>query len=298
VSHRSWDVALAEPPERRIGRAGLVVRTSVGVLALDADAGELARLPGIPKDGYTSPLALSPDGSRLLLLEQRTGSAGRLHLVTLATGAAVRFDPPAGTHDRVGAISPDGDELAVLSTVGDEAVLARLAVSTGVRRRLWSAPGGWSDESAVSWSPDGRLVAATYLDEETDDGEEYAVTVVVDAAGARLARLHDANLLPASNGAWTRHGHLAVVDEETGNLHLVTPDGSEGPAIRATDPGHVRAVLGDRIVVDGAAPGRTVLTLAELDGSGGRPLLALRPRAAVTFLDLAPAALRDAGLLG
>jgi hypothetical protein len=190
-------------------------------------------------------------------------------------------------------MSPDAGRVAVLSTARDGAVLAVVDVATGARWPIWSAPGGWSAESGVSWSSDGRRIAVTYLEEDAEEDEERAVTVVVDPAGTVLARLVDANVPPASHGAWTGDGDLAVTHEDDGELHVVALSGAAPVAVGTGHRGEVLAVVGDRLVTDGSDRERTILLTTALDGTAPRPLVRVRPRLAVHFVDLAPTLLSD-----
>jgi hypothetical protein len=305
VDGEFWDVDLASLPERVVERARLLVATKhqgIGVAAvLDADGGRWVRVPDLPSPvgAHDSvPLALSPDGRHLLLLAARRRVLDGLCLHELATGRQRWYDAHAGPgQDWLASVSPDGARIATLTVAGrdfDATVSVHLIdIADGARRLLWSSPGSWSNESAVGWSPDGSLIAATHLTK----GEEWACAVIDTATGTVLALDEQTVSLPSPNGTWTPEGHLVTLRED----ELVEI------AVTAFRPAYKRTVCGpgDAIplaIMDGrlihhdrrpitkaAEPVRDLIT-TNLDGTDPRPFLTLRRTTSVRTIDTAPAA--------
>src|SRR5207248_3840963 len=92
----------------------------------------------------------------------------RLLLHTMATGASELIAHVHGHHDTCAAFAPDGRTIAALARHEDQAVLCTVDLTTGSRRPLWSRAGAASADPVVTWSPDGRFIAATYLTAEDD----------------------------------------------------------------------------------------------------------------------------------
>ncbi|WP_093859034.1 hypothetical protein [Streptomyces sp. TLI_053] len=273
-------------PVRRAAFAALV-RPPEGASTLllsDADTGELVGVAGLPGRPEAVPLALSRDGTHLLL---RTGPEDRpardLVLLRLATGERQGFD--AGTDGLVeqAALSPEGRSMATL--VDEDGVRVDVTdLETGARKPLWSA-GGWRSDSGVAWSPDGTLLAVGFIDEEQDRTD----TVVLSLAdGSALARYEGLAALGSPNGAWTGERELLLVEEFSDEsipplfLHDVATGG-----VRRFDrvPEHVGGALA-------VAAGRLVQVLpgglfgCALDGTDPRPVLGLPPTYEVGFFDV------------
>lgn len=223
----------------------------------------------------------------------------RLCLVTLATGAQRWFDPLDGPgFDVTAAMSSDGRTIATITTdespgrrnTVDSSIVAvdLIDMATATRRRLWSTPGTTGD-SVVSWSPDGRLIAASYL---TLD-EQYQ-TVVLNPDD-RSVRRYDGGSLPfAPNGVWlgdrefvyfTLHGGPFTAHLDHGDRLLPLPQ-----PLRLEEHGLPMAFVGDRMVW--VAPlfqhseSADVVT-TNLDGSDPRTIVTARPPRTITFVDIA-----------
>jgi hypothetical protein len=238
-------------------------------------------LPG--RAGGGVPIALSPDGRRMVLRPERTDGFG---LCTLATGQT-RWFPASGT-DHAAAVSPAGDAVATLTTTTSGLAAVDLTMLSGPeRRRLWSVAGGWTGETTISWSPDGSLIAATYNSED----DEWAA-VILDADGAVVAHLPGTVTLPGPNGAWLDDRRLLCVDDD---LNLSIVDVSASARTPVDHRGRVPLALVGRELVTalGTTPdGDTHLVARRLvDASGAldpappRPFLTVRPEHLVRAFD-------------
>ncbi|SEG92890.1 hypothetical protein SAMN04489712_1362 [Thermomonospora echinospora] len=290
MGDRSWDVVIDALPERRVERACLVLglhrRHDTVVAVLDADAGEFVRVPEI-EDGLHS-LALYRDGTRLLL-----GRSGGGHsLLTLATG----WRQPLPGEPGLAAPSPDGRDLAVLSPgtdeVGDDTVSVSVSrIGTPGARRLWRAPGGWSEESAINWSPDGRLLAATYLDPD----EEIAAVILDAADGTVLGHHPQMGTVGGPGGAWLSERGLLLYDEYAGDDEAWTLQDPYNGGSRGPDrlPGALMAVVGDRIIRYVHDAGFLRFVTTDMDGGGLRPFITVPPGSTFWRLDVAPPVLLE-----
>jgi Tol biopolymer transport system component len=139
-------------------------------------------------------VAAGPRRGRASLLirdEPRANQDYRIWLHPFHDAEAVWFDARADGWDRAAAPSPDGRSIAVVSDADDDnaddpdagiAIVSVIDLADGKRRRLITAPGGWSDETVVGWSSDGTRVAATVVDERPSRCEESGRWVVAGRA--------------------------------------------------------------------------------------------------------------------
>ncbi len=241
------------------------------VVARDAHSGDFVRVPAM--DPAARLLALAPSGRELLYL------TGRLCLHDLSTGRQ-RWLP--AEQDRVAALSPDSGRVATLAVAADgSAAVEVVEVGAGRRRRLRTAAGSCGAESAICWSPDGRLIAASYL---TDDDEP--ATLVTDAAGTLVAHYTATAILAGSNGTWAADGEL-VGEDATGPVLIEV----HGDGRRRLPSDHlVLAVRGGRLVqqLPWADDGPLRLVTANLDGTDRQPLLTVRPGTHVELFGCIP----------
>ncbi|MFJ6216130.1 TolB family protein [Streptomyces sp. NPDC092296] len=298
MADRFWEFTGDGPvAERPLGRAAFLLvpgRPDGGEMLAGTDSGGLVRVPGMSPESVTRPLALSRDGARVVLCTGRIDRPERQLVVrTLATGEQRVFDALADGTARYAALSPDGGRLAVLSDDASE-VHASVTVTDlagGAVRRLWLAEGEASAEGAVSWSPDGRLLAVTYL----ADGE-FAATAILEVADGRQLAFYDELLtLGSANGSWSDDRELVLVEEdpEEDVPPLFVRDVLSGGTVRhdwnSEQRGGVLAVWDGRLVHD--KPGVGLCTTA-FDGSDPRPLLRIDTTGwGIWFFDLAPGAL-------
>jgi hypothetical protein len=284
MRERPWHLDAATSDQRQVRRAALLAASGVTVLLLDADDGAAARLSGLPPTGswpVLEPLTLSPDGRHLLFACQH-GNGPQVSLVsqTLATGDRRQFPTPVGCFDQLAAVSPDERTIASLTNDdrgGDGAAIDLVAVATADRRRLWSAEGNTADpEAAIAWSPDGRLIAASYRDMQTDE----TATVVIEVHTGSVVAHHEHRILRGCpNATWVDDSHLVLMDIVGGEspypLYLV--DVHTGDTRRlAPLPRHTaRVAFFDGQAIVRSPDGR--LHLADLDGNDSRPLVTLSP---------------------
>ncbi|WP_066367731.1 hypothetical protein [Herbidospora mongoliensis] len=293
----SWDSLT----ERRIHRAALIIEAQNGK-SVAFDGAEFVLLPAPPEG--RSMRALSHDGA-LLLLTASTGNGVGVRV--LATGETRWFDSPDPDfeHDRHAAFSPDGTVVAVLT--GDEGAEPNLAVvslldpATGERQRVWSAVGAASFECGVCWSPDGRLVAVTYLtwDEENDD-DALSTTVIEAETGRELASYPITTIASATSASWASD-HQLLYREEYDDLNRRFVADPRAGTVRATPEltGRVWGAVGARHLQeladheDPTAEASEFYT-TDLDGQDRRPLFTYRPRVNADLIHLAPGVIADA----
>lgn len=293
----SWDSLR----ERRIHRAALVIEAQNGK-SVAFDGAEFVLLAAQPEG--TSMRGLSHDGT-LVLLTSATGNGVGVRV--LATGETRWFDgpDPEFEHDRHAACSPDGTAVAVLS--GDDGAEPNLAVvslldpATGERRRLWSAVGAASFECGLCWSPDGGLLAVTYLtwDEENDD-DALSTAVVDTATGREVASYPIATIASATSATWAS-GRELLYREEYDDLNRRFVADPRAGTVRATPEltGRVWGTVGGRHLQeladheDPTAEASEFYT-TDLDGGNPRPWFTYRPRVNADLVHLAPGAIADA----
>ncbi|MEV4365341.1 hypothetical protein [Nonomuraea sp. NPDC049625] len=265
------------------------------VLVLDADSDEFVTVPGLPAHLSRNTVSLSSDGTRLVFLSRQDDGAGptRVVLHELATGARQEFVSDGFVR---AALSPDGSRIAVLADlsngpgipgVGDEiAGIVLIETATDARQPLWSAEGYWQ-EDAISWSPDGRLLAATYL--TLDD---VITTVVLDLSGKVIGVHEDRVALPGAHSVWTSDRELIVYpepDDESPLIAIDVPTGSERRFTRRNFSGYL-AITDGRVVRPGSSPERVVTT--DLNDTDERPFLTFRPAVSIEAIDIVPSAVR------
>ncbi|MGW4892753.1 TolB family protein [Kitasatospora sp. NPDC004240] len=292
MADESWGTTPDSLKERRIGRARFMAQLTAPdgtgtLVAQDADGGELVRVADVPGGAAARPLALSWDGTRALV---RTGPAERpdrdLVLFTLATGERHSHDATAEGGTEFAALSPDGRTLATLT--GDDVRVGVLDLATGARRRIWSAPGWATVEASVSWSPDGRLIAATYVSEE-----DVAATIVLSAEdGAEVAHYEGLLTVASPNGTWSGPRELLLLEEDPEEpvAPVLLRDVTSGATRRfdrdPQDAGGLHALAGGRLVELRPGDG---LYAHLLDGSDPRPVLGPGPGYTVGFFDISEA---------
>ncbi|MGW2540111.1 hypothetical protein ACWC5I_04370 [Kitasatospora sp. NPDC001574] len=273
-------------PVRRAAFTALV-RPPAGtstLLVSDADTGELVEVAGLPRRPEPVPLALSWDGTHLLV---RTGPKDQpdrdLVLLCLATRERRVFDADADGLVQHAALSPDGRSMATLADENGVRV-GVTDLATGARKPLWSAE-GWRSDGGVAWSPDGTLLAVDFIDEKEDRTDTVVLSV---ADGSVLARYEGLVILGSSNGVWAGGRELLLVEEfpEETVPPLFLHDVTTG-SVRRFDQvpsrgGGVSAVTAGRLVQH--LPGG--LFSCALDRSDPRPVLGLPPTYGVEFFDV------------
>jgi WD40 repeat protein/predicted Ser/Thr protein kinase len=140
----------------------------------DALTGELCAI--LPHRGTVRALAFGPDNSWLVSASDR---AEQLHVWDIATGRCRNEIKRPGPQVLAVAVSPDGAKIATVDRGGNVNVSDR---ATGREVASWHVDGRWVEKKALTYSPDGRLLAGT--------GEDQALVDLWDAqTHQRTARL-------------------------------------------------------------------------------------------------------------
>ncbi|SEF95303.1 hypothetical protein SAMN05444920_1011101 [Nonomuraea solani] len=293
IVDRSWEMAFDALAARPV-RAARMVLAAQGldrnaVIVLDADTDAFVTVPGLPAHLSPETMSLSSDGTRLVFLARQDDGAGpsRVVLHTLATGARQEF--VSDDYMRA-ALSPDGTRLAVLADLSNgsgipgaddaSAGVALVDTATGARRPLWSAEGYW-EEASISWSPDGLLLAATYL-----TADDVLTTVVLDLSGKEIGSYEERVALPGPHSVWASERELIVYPEPDDDSPLIAidvPTGGQRRFTRRSFEGYL-AISGGRVVRPGSAHGRFVTT--DLNDGDERPFLTVTPAIAINALDI------------
>ncbi|MBN1174176.1 MAG: hypothetical protein JXA67_18540 [Micromonosporaceae bacterium] len=182
-------------------------------------------------------------------------------------------------------MSPDARFLANLVVTTDPqhpddidasiAVIGVTDLATGQVRRIWEHPGGRVGESAVGWSPDGQLIAATY-----DSMDEQHTSVVVTPTGTVVAHLDYTCLVPPSSTAWLADRQLLCTVEAgltSGMIILDVDSGTRRVPGKVNSYPHLR--LGDRLVITSPheIEGWQTYDTIGLDGTQRQPWLLVTP---------------------
>ena len=208
-----------------------------GLYVLDVTGEENRRLrrpSGIDKrfsDDYSP--NLGPDGTTVVYATLRLKTDGKHNFEIISTsvdGKDFRRLTKTPHQETNPVVSPDGDHIAFLSTVGGggngrwDPRLFVMNSEGDDARALAPEVIAWGTPPA--WSPDGRKLAFVAAEE----GGMYRVQralYVVDLDGGNLTRLGEA----WSEVAWSPDGEfLAFADaawHDSGDLNLVAPDGGE-----------------------------------------------------------------------
>jgi WD40 repeat protein len=141
-----------------------------------------------PSDQSLTAVDVSPDG-RLLAVSDQSGNVRFLDLTTWKqTGAAARVG--TGVAPLAMSFSPDGRTLMVITTFPIGSALQAIDVATHTARviRTWpnANPDPRPDSDTVAYSPDGRSIAMSLVDQALGDGTPTAATLMlIDAATGR-----------------------------------------------------------------------------------------------------------------
>jgi dipeptidyl aminopeptidase/acylaminoacyl peptidase len=294
--------------ERPLARADMVllVRRDDGACRLvgrDAHTGQWAGLsvqaatgpspggPALVSEAAIRPHALSPDGSLLLFRDSAVGGAG-LSLYALATGTAVALPQRPGGRPVQAAFLSEGTRIATLGVADYRASVTVLDIDGGRHRELWSADGGTSSDTVVSWSPDGQFIGVTYVDDE--DGDH---TVVLDGDGEVLADLPGQSIIGISRLGWLDEHDLVLRHEywegpEPPPIVLVDPATGDQRQVTQPEDTGFRGVLDGRVLRP-AGRGRIVSTA--FDGSDPRAVVDAGPAYEIEFFDAVPGTLAISG---
>lgn len=298
---KSWQFAIETLPERPVQQAGMLlgVKPYDGkviepiALVLDLATDEFVRVPGLAREGAGTVSCLARDGSRLVVLSPAHGDNGALCLHALATGQQTWYPNMEGERIHATALSPHGHQIATLSTGDDPAhpddedasaaLINLIDITTGQTNRLWWNSGGWSLESTVSWSPDGTLLAATFLDPE----DERATVVIEVDTGIEVARYERAMTLSSANGAWRGNHELIYLDEGFRILVANLDTGAER-VIRQMGSAPI-ALIGDRYLEHAPSfgPGTAGLLSTAIRDRESEPFITIHSPVVITTCDIA-----------
>jgi hypothetical protein len=220
--HPPYHLGLHAVPTIPVARASLAIdmrgsfERVLAVLSLDGTT--VAQVPPPVDDDEWTLVDVSADGTRLLLRDTaRTRRSRGFCLHELATGLQYWCSTPQYEPLHFSALSPDGQEIAVMTCPPDPqdpdndhvslAAIDIVGVADGERRRIWATRGGIAN-SGIGWSPDGVLIAMSYLDQDDD------TTVVVDTAGNLIGHFRRIFMAPSGSTAWLNGHELMCCDEE------------------------------------------------------------------------------------
>jgi WD40 repeat protein len=283
------EVRVYATTERRIDQAAMLIVLHVGgpmPIVQDAATGEFVVAAWRPTRSDDRPLALAPDGRSLLILaDYNQRRYGGLCIHSLATDQQRWFDMEADIRVVRAAFSPDGGQIATIDIdiASDTVFVDVLDVTGKQRRRLWSTSGGWSSETRISFSPDGRFVAATYL-----QPDNTVASVVIDTSGESVRQHNYMGLPVASNGAWLSDGRVVLLNERDMQLVAVSVVEESSEVLCAPDRGPL-AIAADRILRIGPWTGSEFVTLVttDLHDTDEQTFLTIRPPTHIDYADIA-----------
>ncbi|MFB7087839.1 prolyl oligopeptidase family serine peptidase [Streptomyces sp. NPDC056296] len=200
----------------------------------DPGAGATARRRPIEPDDlfrlrFVTAADLSPDGSLVAYALTRTDSQAGVDFTDLVLHEAdTGKQRPLTDDDAVNtapAFSPDGSEIAFLSSRAGLPQIFAMPVDGGEVRQITSMPRGVA--SGPAWSPDGSRIAfvAGPQDEPRDPSLPYRVNRAVwrvDGLGPVEDAAHDLYVIDAGGGDPTR----LTADRSLNTAPLWTPDGT------------------------------------------------------------------------
>jgi Tol biopolymer transport system component len=257
-----------------------VVGANFDLYAVDPDGTERRQLTDHPaSDVYP---ALSPDGSRIAFVSDRTGSsqiyampAGGGPATALTEGPAESFDPawaPDGTHIAFASNRTGNGDIYVMDADGRNAVQV---TGLGLRPEppdIIGADDTRQFEGYPTWSPDGTRIA--FVGEVGDNAEIF----VMDADGSNIVQVTDD---PEGDWdpAWSPDGKWIAFFTSQGqpasDIYVIRPNGS-GLTRLTDDPGRdiqpAWSPDGSRIVFASDREGALGLFVMDTDGSNVVPL--------------------------
>ena len=198
----------------------------------------------------------SPSGDRLLYTSYETGFP-RIFVMDIGKVKPRVLDSPEGTMSFAPRFSPDGNTVVFSLSQGGNTDLYTMAVSSGKRTRLTSAP---SIETAPSFSPDGRRIVF----ESDRSGAQQLYIMPVDGGEAKRISFGKGRY---GTPVWSPRGDLvAFTKQSKGRFHIgvMRLDGSEERLLTASflDEGP-----------SWSPNGRVIMFARETQGASGRSSL-------------------------
>jgi len=207
TSGASWDGAPAWSPDGRFLAYAASLPAGTDLRSYDLDTGTTATVQHV--DGTIPQVAWTPDGSRLVYVDQRGQYEAHLWRIGADGTEARQLTFTSGHHEWFFAGSPDGATLAVSSgRYGGSDLWLLDADSLGVTR-LTDTPA--AHEAAVAWTPDGATLVFVRTENGVDrviargvrDGVERVVaTSPFDQKGLALTPDGEAAILTAGRKLW------------------------------------------------------------------------------------------------
>ena len=210
-AHPVWRLDVDDAPASPFSEACIalhVVEGGRGALIFGHPETQACRKEAMQSGWLSSLLALSCGGDRIALwTRDPTSPVGFLVQIELATG---QRSVSSGFNDVKAAFAPDGDSLIAFHDGDDDTIVASVVDAAGVERRRFRIPVPSLPENAVSWSPDGQLIAFDYYDEDATS----AVAIVNATTGQVVSTFSEFQLPATSNGIWWDESRLLVIDED------------------------------------------------------------------------------------
>lgn len=295
MSH--WTVDVDSARRGGLDRARLMIHVlhpeRLILLFGDAERDDVVRIDIESPPSTSRPLALSQDGTRVLL-SIGSPSTPETDLVCreLATGAQRSHGGLLGLQSA--AFSPDGREAAAsLSDLDGSVTLAVLDLESGTWRRLSASDELTSASQTVTWSPDGKFIVVDYISADDEDA-----VAVVDTSSGDLVQAHErVCLINSSNGAWLDAARLVLVGNDAGFDEspfrvLSVYEGTLTAFGERRQEGILRAVVGDALLwtTNDPSGSATGVEVSNLDGAGRRVIAALSPALPLGRVEVAPLA--------
>ena len=164
--------------------------------------------------GYWEAIAISPDGSRAVMVKSVSPSESSLWLVDLVRGAVSPLSTQPGRNDAP-VWSRDGKRVVWASDrTGAQEFVVKNADDAMPEQVLFSSPALFKNPS--SWSPDGRWIAMTQIDSDTAQN-----VYVLDASGKQPPTLVASSPVRDNAGAISSDGKwMLYSSQESGRFEL------------------------------------------------------------------------------
>src|SRR5699024_6042490 len=253
---------------------------------------EFVLVPGLPDELWPSRyMSLSDDGSRLV-----GTSHDWLFVQTLASGEICWLNKGGAGGRVMGSFTPDGSGAATVMLADGEVTHGESLVSidvfdwaTGTSRTVWRSR-GYLDTCRLAWSPDSRLLVASYL----KPGDVLDTTIVVEVCSGRVvASFVDRCPMVNTHGAWIdANQFVAFPQADRGIVCVVRIDAETGRVDEQLLPGLASSFVGfgagryvrrPRSTRQG---GVAALYTTTLDGRDTQRLLTISPPTDIHVVDI------------